>query len=239
MTAREPPPPVRPEHPLRTQSHSVPASPEPRPGAGGDRWPGGGAVGSGGRRWRNARQHTVLQRHHFEPLASFEKPTPRHSTTCASDTIAKEDKQRGTVGSGRGLWAVELRKRCERAGKQVPAMNVETKALIRHRQDRDGHPRTRHSPGRPKGSGESISGVVVPSLVHLDSCRASSGPWGLVVATPSCQWPRRPESRQHQDMPCDEGVSNSRLLRQNDLTPWTSRDIDVESPRRPWRGSFS
>lgn len=55
-------------------------------------------------------------------------------------------------------------------------MNVETKALIRHRQDRDGRPRTRHSPGRPKGSGESISGVVVPSLVHLDSCRASSGP---------------------------------------------------------------
>lgn len=65
-------------------------------------------------------------------------------------------------------------------------MNVETKALIRHRQDRDGRPRTRHSPGRPKGSGESISGVVVPSLVHLDSCRTSSGPWGLVVSTPSC-----------------------------------------------------
>lgn len=141
-------------------------------------------------------------------------PTPRHSTTWASDTIAKEDKQRGTVGSGRGLWAVELKKRwgtdCERAGRQVPAMNVETKALIRRRQDRDGRPRTRHSPGRPKGSGESISGVVVPSLVLLDSCRTSSGLWGLVVATPSCQWPR-PESLQHQGIQCpgEDGGSNS------------------------------
>lgn len=77
-------------------------------------------------------------------------PTPRHSTTWASDTIAKEDKQRGTVGSGRGLWAVELKKRwgtdCERAGRQVPAMNVETKALIWRRQDRDGRPRTKTFP---------------------------------------------------------------------------------------------
>lgn len=118
------PPPVRPdiEHPLRTQSHSVPASPEPRPGAG--RATGGRGVlwGPGGD--GATRQHTVLQRHHFEPLASFEKPTPRHSTTWASDTIAKEDKQRGAVGSGRGLGAVELKKRMGlRTGREAGACN--------------------------------------------------------------------------------------------------------------------
>lgn len=93
-------------------------------------------------------------------------------------------------------------------------MNVETKALIRRRQDRDGRPRTRHFPAGPSVLGRASAG----SSSHLLSISIHAGPV-LVLGGSSL--------RHHlvaiRTCPGEDGTSNSCPLRQNDLAPLTSR----------------
>lgn len=175
------PPPVRPdiEHPLRTQSHSVPASPEPRPGAG--RATGGRGVlwGLGVMAQRdNTRSSNDIISNLSRPSRSQLRDIPRRGPLTLSPKKTSSGARLGQAGGVVGCRAEEEMRMGREAGTCNGCRDQGT--------DREGRPRTRHFPGRPKGSEESISGVVVPSSAHRDSCRTSSGVWGLVVATPCC-----------------------------------------------------